>query len=671
MTQNRENVWNSVEEIVETQHQDDAGALILVKPVVRATVILALRENVQTADEHTTYKVLCERAKGEKYVILKRYSEFFAFRTKIMSQRRGIRDTALEKAIKAFPPRRYFKNLSDEVVSERITALNAFLSLLLEVMPTIPKIDEIVADFLHPVLDVATVKSLARTSAEVAPTDEPCRRSKPIDSVPEFEVQVKLLPLYLYLFNPWSETAEQLEGKQRMPYGRLYVHVVGASGLLASDFAMFSQASSDPYVCLELGAVKKETARTRHIKATLNPHWDEEFVMNVWRPRSKLTLKVYDSDVVSRDDHIGEVTIPVDVLRDQELHDLWFDLRPEPRSTIQQTAKCLKIKTHLGRIRCRLQYKYSALGEYLAHFQEKEKKILEPFDVHICYDHIQRTIALSTQLVDGAKSVVSIITWETTLYTLLAYFAFVFVCLRPRFFVPVCHIPFIVHLIRKGYYRYLLLKYTEYGSYGIYGKRFMTSLPSAADVGLMSNFVYGSSENDDDDDDAAVVKHSVKEIPADVPDQSFEDDETNGFGATGTALNGLCTIVPSLRSTLQRLQAGIANFNEDLDDIYKVFDWTNAVVSRDVLIGLIVSAILTSFIDLRYLILVAGTALLFCTSDIGKKVIQFIVGLVKYAKTRRYQTFISDGTIHTNTQVQSKIYRELRKRSRQHARDKI
>ncbi|KNC71232.1 hypothetical protein SARC_16231, partial [Sphaeroforma arctica JP610] len=66
---------------------------------------------------------------------------------------------------------------------------------------------------------------------------------------------------------------------------------VGASGLIASDFAVFSQASSDPYCVLECGNIEKEKAQTHRIQATVNPHWDEEFAMNVWRPNAQLTLK--------------------------------------------------------------------------------------------------------------------------------------------------------------------------------------------------------------------------------------------------------------------------------------------------------------------------------------------------------------------------------------------
>eukprot|EP00966_Prymnesium_polylepis_P131785 3047869-Prymnesium_polylepis.1 len=53
--------------------------------------------------------------------------------------------------------------------------------------------------------------------------------------------------------------------------GRLHVYVRRASGLRAADMA----ETSDPYAVLEL---KGQEHRTRVIKRTLNPPWDDHFV---------------------------------------------------------------------------------------------------------------------------------------------------------------------------------------------------------------------------------------------------------------------------------------------------------------------------------------------------------------------------------------------------------
>ncbi|CAN0374598.1 unnamed protein product, partial [Ectocarpus sp. 13 AM-2016] len=57
----------------------------------------------------------------------------------------------------------------------------------------------------------------------------------------------------------------------------LYVKVVQGRGLMASDF----NGKSDPYVKLCLTGRLRLKDRTRIIKTTLNPVWDEEFSLPV------------------------------------------------------------------------------------------------------------------------------------------------------------------------------------------------------------------------------------------------------------------------------------------------------------------------------------------------------------------------------------------------------
>lgn len=97
-----------------------------------------------------------------------------------------------------------------------------------------------------------------------------------------------------------------ITSRHRIAFGKLYVHVIEARGVLASDYSLFGDAMSDPYCeVLVGGAVEKERTRTRHITSTLNPVWDEAFVLDVHRPYATLTVKVYDYDRYSKDDHIG------------------------------------------------------------------------------------------------------------------------------------------------------------------------------------------------------------------------------------------------------------------------------------------------------------------------------------------------------------------------------
>lgn len=87
--------------------------------------------------------------------------------------------------------------------------------------------------------------------------------------------------------------------------GQLFI--IGQCSLHCS---LFGEASSDPYCELSIGTViTHETRRTRHIANTLNPVWDEQLTLPVYRPYSTLTIKVFDYDKFSKDDHIGMVPL--------------------------------------------------------------------------------------------------------------------------------------------------------------------------------------------------------------------------------------------------------------------------------------------------------------------------------------------------------------------------
>ncbi|XP_047167407.1 elicitor-responsive protein 3-like isoform X2 [Vigna umbellata] len=83
-------------------------------------------------------------------------------------------------------------------------------------------------------------------------------------------------------------------------------------------FSIFTHARSDgaanmdPYVIL--------TCRTQEQKSSVqtdkgsNPKWNENFIFNVSEGVNELRLKIMDSDSMSADDIVGEVTITLDDL---------------------------------------------------------------------------------------------------------------------------------------------------------------------------------------------------------------------------------------------------------------------------------------------------------------------------------------------------------------------
>ncbi|CAD5189205.1 unnamed protein product [Musa acuminata subsp. malaccensis] len=83
--------------------------------------------------------------------------------------------------------------------------------------------------------------------------------------------------------------------------GDLKVKVVRGSNLAVRD--MFS---SDPYVVLTLGEQK---AQTTVKPSDLNPIWNEELTLSVPQTYGALKLQVYDQDVFSADDIMGEAEV--------------------------------------------------------------------------------------------------------------------------------------------------------------------------------------------------------------------------------------------------------------------------------------------------------------------------------------------------------------------------
>lgn len=107
------------------------------------------------------------------------------------------------------------------------------------------------------------------------------------------------MPAWMYMFLPGIAT--QARGRGRRSIGSLTVTVVRASGLRASDFAVFRQATSDPYAVLSFGSHIRESKQTKCVRENLNPEWNETFRFDVQYPWSTLRVTVFDYDRGSND----------------------------------------------------------------------------------------------------------------------------------------------------------------------------------------------------------------------------------------------------------------------------------------------------------------------------------------------------------------------------------
>lgn len=106
---------------------------------------------------------------------------------------------------------------------------------------------------------------------------------------------------------------------------KLVVRVIEAKNLPPTD----PNGLSDPYVRLQLG---KQKFRTKVIKKSLNPKWDEEFSFRVDDLNEELVISVMDEDKFLIDDFVGQLKVPISLVFDEEIKSLgtsWYTLQPK------------------------------------------------------------------------------------------------------------------------------------------------------------------------------------------------------------------------------------------------------------------------------------------------------------------------------------------------------
>ncbi|KAJ3081556.1 hypothetical protein HK102_002275 [Quaeritorhiza haematococci] len=103
------------------------------------------------------------------------------------------------------------------------------------------------------------------------------------------------------------------------------ITIIEARNLKAADL----NGKSDPYVKIkDVKGLKGDGAKTRVIKKTLNPQWNETFRFRFSYKLYKFAFKVYDWDMVGENDAIGKASIPVEKCYSGPF-DGWVPLKPK------------------------------------------------------------------------------------------------------------------------------------------------------------------------------------------------------------------------------------------------------------------------------------------------------------------------------------------------------
>ncbi|KAL7606935.1 probable ADP-ribosylation factor GTPase-activating protein AGD11 isoform X1 [Lactuca sativa] len=104
---------------------------------------------------------------------------------------------------------------------------------------------------------------------------------------------------------PPPKTSNSMAGMVEF-IGLIKVNVVKGTNLAVRDMM-----TSDPYVILSLG---NQSVKTRVIKSSLNPVWNEKLMLSIPSNMPPLRLTVYDRDTLKADDFMGDAEIDIQPL---------------------------------------------------------------------------------------------------------------------------------------------------------------------------------------------------------------------------------------------------------------------------------------------------------------------------------------------------------------------
>ena len=105
--------------------------------------------------------------------------------------------------------------------------------------------------------------------------------------------------------------------------GHVKLDVLEARGLLAADIG----GKSDPYIKVCIG--KREVFKTEIKKKTLDPVWNASCRIDVAPDEEDIALVCYDSDLVKKDDYLGQTILRFsELLAANGCVDIWPDIEP-------------------------------------------------------------------------------------------------------------------------------------------------------------------------------------------------------------------------------------------------------------------------------------------------------------------------------------------------------
>uniref|UniRef100_A0A7E4V2D6 Extended synaptotagmin-2 n=1 Tax=Panagrellus redivivus TaxID=6233 RepID=A0A7E4V2D6_PANRE len=108
------------------------------------------------------------------------------------------------------------------------------------------------------------------------------------------------------------------------PDGMVRIKIIEARNLENKDISFLRKDKSDPYCELQVGA---QVFRTRTINNDLNPVFNEYFEAVVDQSSGQtLRLELFDADDTGKDEELGRLSLPIEVIRHDGILNKWFHL---------------------------------------------------------------------------------------------------------------------------------------------------------------------------------------------------------------------------------------------------------------------------------------------------------------------------------------------------------
>lgn len=112
--------------------------------------------------------------------------------------------------------------------------------------------------------------------------------------------------LSLSLLDSMQDEASQRQRISKLrsyAFFQLEIHLNSGKDLLAKD----NCGTSDPYVKFRIGS--KQVYKSRTVPKTLNPTWDEYFIIPIEDVFEPIVLRAFDHDFGFQDDYLGTTKI--------------------------------------------------------------------------------------------------------------------------------------------------------------------------------------------------------------------------------------------------------------------------------------------------------------------------------------------------------------------------